>query len=90
MARYKTVDSHLSKLLPVKFSEQILPGIFEYAVNRLVDHEIDLSVFDARYRNDAPTLSMSRPAVRRLGNPTTSRKGHHELNHAPRRDRSGP
>lgn len=52
MARYKPVDSHLSKLLPVKFSEQILPGTFEYAVNWLVDHEIDLSVFDARYRND--------------------------------------
>jgi len=48
MARYKPVDSHLSKLLPVRFSEQILPGTFEYALNWLVDHEIALSVFDAR------------------------------------------
>jgi hypothetical protein len=52
MARYKPVDPHLSKLLPVRFSEQILPGTFEYALNWLVDHEIDLSVFDTRYRND--------------------------------------
>lgn len=52
MARYKPVDLHLSKPLPVKFSEQILPGTFEYAVNWLVDHEIDLTVFDARYCND--------------------------------------
>lgn len=29
MARYKPVDRHLSKLLPVKFSEQIVPGTFE-------------------------------------------------------------
>jgi len=42
MARYKPVDVHLSKLLPVKFSEQVLPDTFEYALNWLVDHEIDL------------------------------------------------
>ncbi len=48
MARYKPVDRHLSKLLPVKFFEQIVPDTFEYAVNWLVDQKIDLSVFDAR------------------------------------------
>jgi len=36
MARYKAVDPDLSKLLPVRFSEQILPGTFEYALNGLV------------------------------------------------------
>lgn len=63
MARYKPVDSHLSKLLPVKFSEQIIPGTFEYALNWLVDHEMDLSVFDARYRNDEVGASAYHPAV---------------------------
>lgn len=63
MARYKPVDSHLSKLLPVKFSEQILPGTFEYAVNWLVDHEIDLSVFDARYCNDEVGAAAYHPGV---------------------------
>lgn len=63
MARYKPVDSHLSKLLPVKFSEQILPGTFEYALNWLVDHEIDLSVFDARYRNDEVGAAAYHPGV---------------------------
>ncbi|MEC9362627.1 MAG: hypothetical protein VYC42_05320 [Pseudomonadota bacterium] len=43
MARYKSVDRHLSKLLPVTF---------EYAVNWLTDHKIDMRVLDARYRND--------------------------------------
>ena len=63
MARYKPVDQHLSKMLPVKFSEQILPGTFEYAVNWLVDHRIDLKVFDARYRNDDTGASAYDPAV---------------------------
>ena len=63
MARYKPVDLHLSKLLPVKFSEQILPGTFEYALNWLVDHEIDLSVFDARYCDDDAGASAYHPGV---------------------------
>ena len=63
MARYKPVDRHLMKLLPVRFSEQILPGTFEYAVHWLVDHQIDLSVFDARYRNDETGATAYDPAV---------------------------
>ncbi|MGQ0529961.1 MAG: transposase, partial [Panacagrimonas sp.] len=63
MARYKPVDQHLTKLLAVKFSEQIIPGSFEYAVNWLVDHQIDLSVFAARYRNDETGASAYDPAV---------------------------
>ena len=63
MARYKPVDRHLSKLLAVRFSEQILPGSFEYAVNWLVDHEIDMRVFDARYRNDQTGAAAYDPAV---------------------------
>jgi hypothetical protein len=63
MARYKQVDPHLSKLLPVRFSEQILPGTFEYALNWLVDHEIDPRVFDVRYRNDETGASAYHPGA---------------------------
>ena len=63
MARYKPVDPHLSKMLPVRFADQILPGTFEYAVHWLVDHEIDLSVFDARYRNDQTGATAYPPSV---------------------------
>jgi transposase len=63
MARYKPVDPHLPKLLPVRFSEQILPATFEYALNWLVDHEIDLSVFNTRYRNDETGASAYHPGV---------------------------
>jgi len=52
MARYKPYDYRQTKMLPVRFEEQILPGTFEYTLNRLIDESIDLSVFEARYRND--------------------------------------
>ena len=38
--------------LPSVIPEQILPGTFEYTLGYVIDHELDLSVFDGRYRND--------------------------------------
>ena len=63
MAKYKAFDPHLSKLLPVRFSEQIVPGTFEYAVSWLVDHRMDLSGFDARYQNDVVGAPAYHPSV---------------------------
>ena len=63
MVKYKAFDPHLSKLLPVRFSEQIVPGTFEYAVSWLVDHRMDLSGFDARYQNDVVGAPAYHPSV---------------------------
>ena len=51
MARYKHIDTN-PRFLPVDLARQLLPGTFEHAVNYLLDHAIDLSPFDARFRND--------------------------------------
>ena len=51
MARYKPVDRS-ARLLSVVLEEQIQPGTFEYALDRLVDGVLDLSRLDARFRND--------------------------------------
>jgi len=51
MARYKPVHTGL-KLLPVDFDRQVFPGSFEHALCHLVDHELDLSAFHSRYKND--------------------------------------
>jgi len=40
MARYKDYNYDQSKLLPINFTEQILPGTFEYTVNYLVDQAL--------------------------------------------------
>lgn len=51
MARYKHVDTS-PRFIAVDLERQLLPGTFEHALNYLIDHELDLSEFDGRYRND--------------------------------------
>ena len=52
MARYKPYCYAQGKFISVHFEKQIIPGTFEYTLNHLVDHELDLSIFDERYRNE--------------------------------------
>ena len=63
MARFKHYDYGQMKLLPVSFQEQILPGTFEHTLNHLIDHEIDLTVFEHRYRNDETGAPAYDPAI---------------------------
>ena len=51
MARYKPQDRN-SMLLPVVLSEQIVPGSFAFALDYLVDNELDLTAMDAKFKND--------------------------------------
>ena len=62
MARYKYIDTN-PRLLPVDLARQLLPGTFEHAVSHLIDHEIDLSHFDERYRNDETGAPAYPPAM---------------------------
>ena len=62
MARCKPQD-HNSLLLPVVLSEQIIPGSFAFALNYLVDHELDLSALDAQFKNDEVGASAHDPRV---------------------------
>ena len=52
MARFKHYDYEQTKMIPLRFADQIQPGTFEYTLNHVVDNELDLSVFESRYRND--------------------------------------
>ena len=62
MARYKPQDRN-SLLLPVVLSEQILPGSFAFALNYLVDNELDLNPLDDRFKNDEVGASAYDPRV---------------------------
>ena len=62
MARYKYIDTN-PRFLPVDLGRQLLPGTFEHAVNHLLDHAIDLSHFDVRFRNDDTGASAYPPAM---------------------------
>jgi len=63
MARYKEYSYAQGMFLPVSFHEQILPGTFEYALNYIIDKEMDLSVFERRYRNDQAGAPAFDPAI---------------------------
>ena len=61
MARYKFVDMS-PRLLPVNLEAQLVPGSFAHALHHLVD-QLDLSAFDAHYRNDDVGASAHAPAM---------------------------
>lgn len=62
MARYKPVHRG-GMLIPVVLDEQILAGTFEFALDHLVEHELDMSALDARFRNDATGATAYDPRV---------------------------
>jgi transposase len=63
MPRYKEYDYRQSKILAVSYDRQILPGTFEESLTYLIDHELDLSVFDERYSNDETGRPAYDPAI---------------------------
>lgn len=63
MARYKPYSYAQGKLIPIHFASQILPGTFEFTLNHLIDHELDLSLFDQRFRNDETGATAYDPRI---------------------------
>ncbi len=62
MARFKPVDMS-PRFLAVDLHSQVLPGTFEYALCRLIDHEFDLSDLEARFSNDECGAPAYAPSV---------------------------
>jgi transposase len=62
VARYKPVDRSL-RFIAVDPAAQILPGSFEHALCVLIDEEVGLEGFDARFKNDAVGAPGYNPAV---------------------------
>jgi len=52
MARYKPYKYNQMVMVPVSFQDQLEPGTLEYTIHELVEHHVDLSVFESRYQND--------------------------------------
>jgi hypothetical protein len=63
MARYKPYSYAQGKFIPIHFANQILPGTFEYTLNHLIDHELDLSVFHGKFKNDETGAPAYDPAI---------------------------
>ncbi|GLS24439.1 hypothetical protein GCM10007877_01500 [Marinibactrum halimedae] len=39
-------------MVAIEFNRQIQPGTFEFALNYLIEHKLDLSIFNGGYKND--------------------------------------
>jgi hypothetical protein len=63
MARFKEYSYDQGKFIPIFFDRQILPGTFEYPLSYLIDNEVDLSVFEERYRNNETGVPAYDPAI---------------------------
>ena len=62
MPRYKPVDRS-PRFLAVVLEEQIQPGTFEFALDHLIDKELDCSDLDAKFSNDETGASAYDPRV---------------------------
>jgi len=51
MARYKMINTS-PRFLALDLRQHLVAGTFEHALDWLVDHELDLTNFDQRYRNE--------------------------------------
>ena len=62
MARCKHIETS-PRFLAVDRQRQLLPGTFGHALDHLIDHELDLTSFDARFNNDATGAAAYPPAM---------------------------
>ena len=64
MARYIPTDKIQDNLfVPVKLSDQIIEGSIAHTIMILIDHKLDLSVFDNKLRNDETGRPAYNPRV---------------------------
>lgn len=63
MAKYKPNNEDQMVMLPISLRDQLVPGTLEYTINELVEKYIDLSVFDARYKNDKTGAAAIHPKI---------------------------
>ncbi len=52
MAKYNRYDYDQMVMLPICLENQLASGTLEFAIHTLVETRMDLSVFDAKYKND--------------------------------------
>lgn len=63
MPKFIPYNPNQSAMVVISFGEQLQPGTFEHAINFLVEHKLDLSVFDALYKNDEGGRPAYAPAI---------------------------
>lgn len=63
MARYKPCDYNQEIVVIVSLDDQLLPGSLAYGIHTQVEMEMDLSIFDQRYKNDETGCAAYHPKI---------------------------
>lgn len=63
MAKFIPYDPNQDKMVVINYADQLQPGTFEFAINHIIDHKLDLSVFYPRYQNDDGGRPAYDPAI---------------------------
>ncbi|BBI50697.1 hypothetical protein HORIV_31180 [Vreelandella olivaria] len=52
MPRFKLYNHDQNAMAVINYQDQFQPGTFDHAVHYLIEHNLNLSVFHLKYRND--------------------------------------
>ncbi|MGQ7272820.1 transposase [Marinobacter sp. V034] len=63
MPRFKHYNYDQDAMVVINYQEQLQPGTFEHAVHYLIEHKLDLTIFDPKYNNDATGRVAYDPAI---------------------------
>ena len=63
MPKYIPTNYNQNTMVVINFEEQLQPGTFEHAIHYLIDHKLDLSFYDERYKNDETGRKAYNPAI---------------------------
>jgi len=63
MPKFIPYDPRQSKMVVINYSDQLQPGTFEFAINHIIDQQLDLTIFHPRYQNDGGGRPAYDPAI---------------------------
>ncbi|RPJ64334.1 MAG: IS1182 family transposase [Acidobacteria bacterium] len=63
MAKFKPLNENQLVMLPISLQDQLVPDTLEHTISELVENHLDLSIFDARYKNDETGAAAIHPKI---------------------------
>jgi len=63
MPKFIPYDPNQNKMVVINYADQLQPGTFEFAINHIIDHKLDLTIFYPRYQNEEGGRPAYDPAI---------------------------
>jgi transposase len=63
MPKFIPYDYNQNSMIVINFNDQLQSGTFEHAIHYLINHKLDLSIFNSAYKNDVTGRLAYDPAI---------------------------